>query len=311
MVAGAPQCNYQLQYFFDRGGPRSLPGHDGREVSAVRTRGRQASGPAAGARSPRQSREDLRALLLAAGRSILLEEGLGAGAEPLTFKRAFSRLEAERGLRLTHASVIRRVWENQADYRADVLASIALDDGLGEFEETVTTAAALLGSVDRSTPATRATGLREIIRVGAEASMRAFSESPQRSLWIGVWALATTPAPSPYQERVRHALLEGYDALTLLWEGTYRDLMAFFGYRLRHGFDLRTFTLAVGALAEGCALRHRVDDSFGNVPRPTGPDGDVQPWTVFAIGFEALADQFFEPEPGYRPPDDAPRPPTP
>lgn len=60
---------------------------------------------------PRQSREDIRALMLIAGRSILLEGGLGTGADALNFKRSFDRIESETGIRLSNASVIGRVGE--------------------------------------------------------------------------------------------------------------------------------------------------------------------------------------------------------
>ena len=87
-------------------------------------------------RQPKLSRESIRALLLETGRRLLVEEGLGTGVDTLTFKRVFERVEADTGRRLSNASVIRRVWENQADYQADVLATIASQDGLGEFGET-------------------------------------------------------------------------------------------------------------------------------------------------------------------------------
>jgi hypothetical protein len=45
---------------------------------------------------------------LDAGRSILIEEGLGTVADALNFKRAFARVELETGVTLTNASVIGR-----------------------------------------------------------------------------------------------------------------------------------------------------------------------------------------------------------
>src|ERR1035441_8409306 len=75
-------------------------------------------------RQTKQTREELRAALLEAGREILLEEGLEPGSSNLTFKRAFDRVEKKTGLRLTNASVIRRVWEDQADYQAQALVAL-------------------------------------------------------------------------------------------------------------------------------------------------------------------------------------------
>ena len=67
--------------------------------------------------------------MLRVGRLIIIEDGFGLGIDTLTFKRVFERIDAETGLKLSNASVIRRVWDNQADYQADVLATIAGQDG--------------------------------------------------------------------------------------------------------------------------------------------------------------------------------------
>jgi len=74
----------------------------------------------------------LRATLVEEGRAILLAEGLEAGSRNLTFKRVFDRVEAKSGLRITNASVIKRIWENQADFQADVLVTIARGAGQGQ-----------------------------------------------------------------------------------------------------------------------------------------------------------------------------------
>ena len=88
-------------------------------------------------RQPRRTKEDLRSLLLDAAQTILREEGLGVGTDALTFKRVFDRVEQDTGLRLTNASVIRRVWENQAEYHTDVLIDILNnDDNTEEFNDT-------------------------------------------------------------------------------------------------------------------------------------------------------------------------------
>ena len=76
--------------------------------------------------------------LIAAVRAILDEDGLGIGAGDLTFKRVFDHVEATTGVRLTNASVIRRVCENQEEFQADVLAaSAARADSSGEIDKTL------------------------------------------------------------------------------------------------------------------------------------------------------------------------------
>lgn len=122
-------------------------------------------------RQPRQSREELRELLLDTGRSILYEDGLGTGAEALTFKRVFDRVEERNGIRITNASVIRRVWENQAEYQADVLATIAEHANVEEIDISVDAIRPMLSAVDLSTPASRQAAMRELCRVGGEVNV--------------------------------------------------------------------------------------------------------------------------------------------
>jgi hypothetical protein len=250
-------------------------------------------GPVKGRRRPKQSRDQLRALLLEAGRSLLVEEGLGAAASSLTFKTVFERVQRDTGIRLTNASVIRRVWENQADYQADVLAAIAGDEGGQEFEETVGALRAVL-DVDLADPESRARAMRQVCRIGGGESVRSLRESKN-------WALGTAEDLPEGQKRIQVALLDGYEAVTELWEEAYGLLAGLLGLRLREPLTLRQFTIACGALAEGCSLRQRVDDRLEGILLPTGPHGEDEEWALFAIGLEALLRQFFEPDPGWIP----------
>ena len=83
----------------------------------------------------RRTREELQELILEAGRELLLSEGLGTGAEHLTFKRVLALVEATTGIRVTNASVIRRIWDNQEEFQLEVIQSIVNDrTGLGSPE---------------------------------------------------------------------------------------------------------------------------------------------------------------------------------
>ena len=253
-------------------------------------------------RQRKQTKEELRAVLLETGRTILQEEGLGTGAEALTFKRVFDRVERETGVRLTNASIIRRVWENQADYQADVLVSIATDDGRVEFEDTEASVASLLERLDVSSPDARWRSAAELCRVAGAANVEALERSPNWTSWIGVWALATAGDPYVYRKRIESALVDGYNAFTLRFVELYAGMSALLGFRLRTGLSLRQFAIAAESLAEGCALRSRVDGSdMSGIVRPTGPDGPVREWTLFAVGLEALVVQFFQLDPDWSP----------
>ena len=224
-------------------------------------------------RKPKQSREELRALLLDSGRAILREEGLGSGAEALTFKRVFDRVAKETGLRLTNASIIKRVWENQAEYQMDV-----------------------------STAEARWRSASELCRLAGGANADALRTSANWTSWIGVWALATAVDPYVYRGRIEAALVEGYELFTKQLEEIYAGMADLLGMRLREQLTMRQFTISVEGLAEGCALRNRVDHSdMDGILRPTGLHGELQEWTLFAVGLEGLVRQFFALDPRWSP----------
>jgi hypothetical protein len=250
---------------------------------------------------PRQSREELRDLLLRAGGAILREEGLGTGVETVTFKKVFDRVEEETGIRLTNASVIRRVWRNQAEFQVDVLVDLALEGNVEEIDRTVGAVGPILADVDRSTPESRQVALRELCRVGGAANLEVMRQSRSWPIWIGVWALAAFGEPLEYRKDIREALVSGYSAFNERIEEVYTAITSFLGFRLRETFTLRQFTIAADALGQGCGLSDRVYDStMESIARSTGPGGAPQDWTLFAIAFEALVRQFFEIDPDWR-----------
>jgi hypothetical protein len=254
-------------------------------------------------RQPKLSREEIHALLVDAGRTILREEGMGTGAEALTFKRVLERVERDHGVRLTNASIIKRVWDNQADFQTDVLVAIAADEGITEFEQTLDALTDVFATLDLSTPESRWAGVRELCRVGGAANMDALADSANWPSWIGVWTLTTSSDRAAVPGRIERALATGYQSFTAHFEKAYLAMADYVGIRLKGPLTIRQFTIAVGALAEGCVLRTRVDaDNMEGLWLPTGPEGELQEWTLFSIGLDALVRQFFELTPEWVPP---------
>jgi len=241
----------------------------------------------------------LHRLLLEEGREILIDEGLETGSSNLTFKRVFDRVESKTGERITNASVIRRVWENQAEFQTDVLVSIAQDEARPEVGGAVDAIASLLDDLDLSTPESRADAVREICRVGGTASSAAIGVSPTWPLWISVVAMATATASPDQRERIKSGLREGYRSVAEFWGANFGALVAVLGLRLRPNCTLEQFVLAVIAYSEGCSLRQRTSDRIETMFLPTGANGEDQEWSLFAFGLEALVHQFLEPDPDF------------
>jgi len=257
-----------------------------------------------GQRRPQLSQDELRALLVDAGRDILREEGLSAGAELLTFKRVRERVEADTGIHIGNGSIIGRVWETLFDYQTAVMATIASDDSTAEIEQTLDGLVPILLRADPSSMESRWSTVREVCRVGAAANMEALSRSTDWSLWIGVWAVTSVGSAPLRRRRIEAALEHSYLAVTERMEKIYRGTMHIVGFRTRSGLTIRQFTIAVAALTEGCVLRNRVDaKQMNGIDRPTGPSGEQQEWTLFGIALEALVEKFLEPDPDWEPPE--------
>ena len=253
-------------------------------------------------RAPRRAREELRELVVAAGMAILAEEGLRTGAD-LTFKRVFARVEADTGIRLTNASVIRRVWIDQADFQSEIMARVvAGTNEVGQLGAALDLLAPLLVTFDLTTPGSRWAALVEITRLAGEVAIRSRVGTRNWELWVGVWVVTVTNPGNKSDPKLRQALADGLEETGEAWDQLFEAIMDRLGLRLRQGLTLRQLTESTGAMAAGYALRQASRDESQVFGRPTGPDGELQEWTLLGIGLEALAAQFLEIDPEWESP---------
>jgi hypothetical protein len=253
-------------------------------------------------RAPRRAREELRELVVAAGMAILAEEGLRTGAD-LTFKRVFARVEADTGIRLTNASVIRRVWIDQADFQSEIMARVvAGTNEVGQLGAALDLLAPLLVTFDLTTPGSRWAALVEITRLAGEVAIRSRVGTRNWELWVGVWVVTVTNPGNKSDPKLRQALADGLEETGEAWDQLFEAIMDRLGRRLRQGLTLRQLTESTGAMAAGYALRQASRDEAQVFGRPTGPDGELQEWTLLGIGLEALAAQFLEIDPEWESP---------
>jgi hypothetical protein len=256
-------------------------------------------------RAPRRAREELRELVVDAGMAILAEEGLRTGAD-LTFKRVFARVEADTGVRLTNASVIRRVWVDQADFQSEIMARVvAGTNEAGQLAAAHGLLEPLMDTFDVSTPEARWAGLVEIVRLGGAVAIETRVGTRDWELWVGVWVVTVTNPGAKVDGKLRQALSEGLEETGEAWDQLFAAMHRQLGLRLRPGLTLRQLTESTGALAAGFSLRQASRDEPQVYQRPTGPGGELQEWTLLGIGLEALALQFLELDPDWEPPADA------
>jgi hypothetical protein len=255
------------------------------------------------AKGTRHSRDDLRELILETGRTMLKEEGLSCGAAALTFKRVFARIEEDTGVRLTNASVIRRVWDSQSDFQTDLLVTVAQGQCDAEIDAAEQAVIPIVASIDLTTLESREQALRDLCRLAGQLNTQTVHESVNWPLIIGIWAQTATGEPTVSRKKIEAALLSAFDGFTARIEANYGAMATFIGLRLREQFTLLDFVIAADSLSEGYGLRDRLDDMPKRiVVRPTGPNGEPQEWTIFAVALEGLVCQFFEFDPDWTPP---------
>jgi hypothetical protein len=247
----------------------------------------------------RRSRIELRELLLEAGIQVLREDGLGTGAEQLTFKRVFDLLAATEGVRVTNASVIGRIWENQAEYQSAVLATVAVEEVTDQERAVLEATSAFVACADRSTLEGRRAALRALLRLAAEANLDTGTTSRNWATVVGVWALASGSRGTDASDRIHASLVRAYGSIAERSSAATMMMMDFLGLRVRAPLSVDQFTESCTALVEGCALRDRAGAGIRGIELPTSPDGAMQAWTLLGVGMEALVDQFFEFDPDW------------
>ena len=148
-----------------------------------------------------------------------------------------------------------------------------------EVDRPLQAVSEVLSRVDLGSPEARLGARRELCRIGGGASSSAIADSQNWSLWISVLTIATTNSDIDQRERIGLALAEGYESVTSFWEGIYRWLMEYLGFRPRRPMTVRQFTMAVTAMREGlfvagtCRRFHCPDRaSVGRWWRRTGVD---------------------------------------
>ena len=246
---------------------------------------------------PRRSRDELRELVLDAGRTLLLTEGLGNGAEHLSFKRVLSSVEETQGIRITNASVIGRIWENQAEFQLDVIRSVIDQQGDAELEDTAHAFDAVLGRLDLSTAELRRASLGELIRTTADMYLSSATSSTA-GIQMALITYVAASSGLAGDRRLVDSFRETVERLNTGYSGLYEAGLDLVGWRLRSGHTIDDVATLYSAVAEGVLLRRLVDpDAFRPMTRVSALDGSTVEWTPLAVAMDAMVEVFAEPDP--------------
>jgi hypothetical protein len=223
---------------------------------------------------------------------------------PPTLTQVFDHLETSRGITITYASVLGRVWASTEEFQTEVVATLARDDSTTEATETILKMIAVVESSDRSSLTGRWKAIQDLCRVIGENSLNDLVNSATWPTWIGIWSTcAPTPNRSAPDEAVLDALRESYETLAGNYTMVFDDILDSLGFRVKAPYETRHLAVAVTALGEGCALRDGFDSkTTRGIKRSTGPGAKLEKWTLFGIGIESLCQTMIEPIPRWKPP---------
>lgn len=233
---------------------------------------------------------------MANARESLDAYGIVGGLDAINLDSAIADVEVPRGsayrlfqsATMTPQDVFRR--EVAIEILRDYPATIGLPLTITEYEEALET---LTERVDPGDDNAMRSTLLELIRVVTGENFDRLDNSQNWRIYSALRTAALTRHGSDPEllEAVRtgeEAVISGYAAL-------YERIATMFGHEIREPFTYAEFSATIYALNEG--LANRVTDVYRrrDIKLPSGPEGEMQEWTLFAASFTALIDYFFVP----------------
>lgn len=245
---------------------------------------------------PESTLNDVRMKLVDAAIGLLRERGVDLGLAEITLSDAIDRAGVARSTAyrsladpndlpqvVLHRELLHYLLKrfDRGDARAAIENAVA---------EELTRHGELLESGD---VAQRTMVMRCVIRRGSNTSYLRLIDSKERSILVALYgAMRSSPLQNDWR---RAAVIEGERDLMATFSEMYGSLAAIFQYRVKAPFTMSQFALAGASLIEGLAMRQDFNAELDMIDRPTGPNGASEPWTMFAVGFEALTLAMLEP----------------
>lgn len=237
-------------------------------------------------RKPRYTSEELERRTLAAAVDVVISDGVTAGVDAIRIEKVIIDAEAPRAATYD-------MWQqrgegtSQQNLRRAAVIEIMRNTPAGNVQNTGDYAiAAVAANAERLASGDEA----EIRAVRSELirDVAAFNfEQLQGQRWR-VYKTLTSSIGTKDDPELRAAVAAGEEALLQSYTDLFQQLAGLFGLRLRQGYKMAHFTMSAYALNEG--LSNRIGSTFQD--QTMMRSGTT--WTVFAVGFEALVEQYFE-----------------
>lgn len=224
-----------------------------------------------------------------------MDLGVSAGLDVVKLDAAITAAEVPRGAAY-------RLWEDedlapQDAFRRAVLLHLMTETPLSTgIESSEAASAAVIDKhqalLESDDPAARDWVRREMLRVGCAVN---FAQIRDSQLWRIYRAVAVAATTQGHDKELREAASVGERRLVAGYSKMFLDFAVVFGWQVRSPYTIDQFTWCAYALVEGLSNRAGSTAHHDEIVRPTGLHGEDESWTLFAVGFDALVTEFFEP----------------
>lgn len=238
--------------------------------------------------------------MLNAGVEVYTELEASIGGERVNYANVFRHLEETTGVRVTYGSVHERIWDSQRDFQIDVLRRAAAQLVEHSTAGAESAAAEIIASSDLSTSDGKRIATREIVRLVGDANSAALLNSPLSRLQRRIaYRFAGLPEHSNERTELHDALKEGFMLGEAHFIEVYLLMMKTLGLRPRRDLfsdeteAMRAMTRLGRALVDGALIVDSVTDNE-RLQLPTGPDGEMQEWSLGAMGAWAMVQAILE-----------------
>jgi len=247
--------------------------------------------PRRAGRKPKFTPEELEQRMLKAAIADVLAAGVSYGVDSVRLDRIIVSTDVPRGAAYSY-------WEGegrsaQEGLRRQTVLTILRDTPSGNASATEAVAlqeialhADALASADADL--IRA-ALSKVIPVVAKFNF----DGLQSQMWKIYRSLVSTVTTQIDDDpEVLQAVRDGEAALIEAYSTRFTGFMDLFSLEFRDGFTMKQFSMCVYALNDG--LANRSAPAFEDQTLKIETSDAYEEWTLFAVGFEALVDRFFQ-----------------
>lgn len=243
--------------------------------------------------SGRRSSEELRALVVEAGRTVLYNRGLRATASHVPMTEALAELERTHGMTVSMGSIFGRgrLWPSVKEFQLEVLEAVIADQMSGGPNDSSLSLIHELPEMTDRPYEERREMLIELCRIAGQ--INGYVREPEKdrtwTLWVATWTIAVTDRENG--ARLLPKLREGEDEMRSQFSELYGVMMAKLGLRIRAPYVVDDLALLAAAITDGIALRVGVIPERVATASSARSEGE---WNMLGVGLMAVALELIE-----------------